>query len=74
MTHLTNESIKDDVLNRSSEDAAAAEMIDFGCFAADDLEKVVLEDVETLKANYMLQGVDIRGYILTTETGQLREL
>lgn len=74
MTHLTNEGIKEDIHKRNPEHSTAAEKIDFGCFAADDLEKVILEDVDTLKAEPLLQGVDIRGYVLITETGELREL
>lgn len=74
MTHLTNEGIKEDIRNRNAEDSAAAEKIDFGCFAADDLENVILEDVKTLQSESMLKGVDIRGYVLITETGELRQL
>lgn len=74
MTHLTDEQIKEDVRKRNSEDAATAEGIDFGCFKDSDLEKVILQDVESLKAEKLLQGVDIRGYVLSTETGRLQEL
>jgi carbonic anhydrase len=74
MTHLTNESIKEDVRKRDVDGSADASKIDFGCFTEADLEKTILEDVETLKGESLLKGVEIRGFVLTTETGVLREL
>lgn len=74
MTHLTDEQIKEDVRKRDSEDGTAAEKIDFGCFTESDLEKVILQDVESLRAEKLLRGVDVRGYVLSTETGRLQEL
>lgn len=74
MTHLTDEGIREDVRKRDPGDAAAAEKIDFGCFTEEDLEKTILEDVATLKGEKLLKGVDIRGYVLSTETGHLQEL
>lgn len=74
MTFLTDEQIKEDVRKRNPDHAAAAAGIDFGCFRTADLEKVVLQDVHSLRAEKLLQGVDIRGYVLVTETGRLRQL
>lgn len=74
MTHLTNEGIKEDVRSRNSQHSAAAEEIDFGCFPAEELEQSIIQDVNTLKAVPMLEGIDIRGYVLSTEEGHLREL
>lgn len=74
MTHLTDEQIKEDIRKRNPDDAAAAENIDFGCFAESDLEKTIVKDVESLKAEKLLRGVDIRGYVLSTETGRLQEV
>lgn len=70
MTHLHDEEILENVRKYDPEHTDS----NFGCFAAEDLEKVILEDVETLRAEKALTGVDIRGYVLTTETGLLREL
>lgn len=74
MTHLTNEGIKEDIRRRHPAHPEAAEGIDFGCFKAEDLEKTIMEDVNALKAEQLLEGVDVRGYVLSTETGRLREL
>lgn len=70
MTHLHDEEILEDARKVDPETTDT----NFGCFAAEDLEKVILEDVETLKAAKSLKGVDIRGYVLVTETGRLHEL
>jgi hypothetical protein len=74
MTHLSNDKIRDEVLARGVKDHEHVDSVDFGCFTSADLEKVILEDVETLKAEETLKGVEIRGFVLTTETGVLREL
>lgn len=74
MTHLTNDEIKEDVKKRDSEGTMDTSKIDFGCFTAADLEKTILEDVSALKAESLLKNVEIRGFVLTTETGLLQEI
>ena len=74
MTHLTNDGIKEDVKRRNHEHAERADSINFGCFSADDFEKTILEDVDYLKAEPLLEGVEIRGFAFITETGVLKEL
>ena len=74
MTHLTDEEIKSDVKKRVPEEAERVEGIEFGCFAAEDFEKTILEDVETLRTDKLLRGVEVRGFALSTETGVLKEL
>ena len=74
MTHLSNDKIRDDVVKRDVKNHEHVAGFDFGCFTAEDLEKVILEDVEALKAEDLLRGVEVRGFVLTTETGVLREL
>lgn len=73
MTHLTQDSITEDAKNRgvAAEDLAA---IDFGTFPTEDLEKTIVDDVATLKAQDVLKGVDIRGFVLDTDTALLKEL
>lgn len=74
MTHLTDDGIREDIAKRHPNHPEAAEGIDFGCFRAEDLEKTILEDVNALKAEKLLEGVDVIGYVLDTETGKLRAL
>ena len=74
MTHLTDEEIKSDVKKRVPEEAEQVEGIEFGCFTAEDFEKTILEDVETLRTDKLLRGVEVRGFALSTETGVLKEL
>ena len=73
MTHLTDEGMLADIRKRSpAEVAATAEGIDFGCFRADDLEETIKKDVHTLRAEPLLEGIDILGFALDTVTGVLR--
>ena len=76
MTHLTETQIREDVKKRGNSDAArdAENIPSFGCFAAEDLEKTIREDVEALKAEALLSEVEVRGFVLSTETGLLREI
>ena len=75
MTHLTDNQIRQDVKKRDANGATRdADKMSFGCFAADDLEKTILEDVEALKAETLLKEVEVRGFVLSTETGVLREI
>jgi hypothetical protein len=71
MTHLTDEGIREDIRKRGFE---GGEDIDFGCFEASKLRKSVEEDVEKLKGEKMLVDVDVRGFVLVTETGLLEEV
>jgi carbonic anhydrase len=74
MTHLTSEGIKDDVRKRDTEGKMDTSHINFGCFPKEDLEKSIHEDVAALKADPLVAGVEVRGFVLTTETGLLREV
>lgn len=71
MTHLTDEGIKQDVLKRGIEGPVD---VNFGCFTGEEIKESILEDVQTLKAERLLKDVEIRGFVLTTETGILEEL
>lgn len=73
MAHITDDLIKEDAKKRGVESGELVH-VDFGCFAEEDLEKTILEDVETLKKEKVLEGVEIKGYVLSTETGVLSEL
>jgi hypothetical protein len=46
--------------------------MDFGTFGADEFEDTIKKDVETLKNEKLLQGMDILGFAFITETGELR--
>lgn len=70
MTHLTNEGIKEDGRQRGVDSTD----IDFGCFTEEELKQSVLDDVQILKDDKMLKGVEIRGFVLSTESGLLEEL
>lgn len=70
MTHLTNEEIAEDGRQRGVDTNA----IDFGCFTAEHLKQSVLDDVQILKNDNRLEGLEIRGFVLGTESGLLEEV
>lgn len=72
MTHLTDAQIKQDVARRTPEGVEEAGVIEFGCFGADEFEETIRKDVETLKAEKLLAGMDILGFAFITETGELK--
>lgn len=74
MTHLTNKEIQEDVAAKFPRSAETAKGIDFGCFTGEDLVKSIKEDVQALKAEEILAGVEILGLALDTVTGLLREV
>ena len=71
MTHLTDDGIRADLQNRGLK---VADDTDFGCYISEDMDKSVQDDIETLKADPLLEGVRFRGFVLSTESGLLREL
>jgi hypothetical protein len=73
MTHLTAEQIKGDIERRHGGKADTTG-IDFGCFSTAELEKSIHDDVKALEADVLLRGIEVRGFVLTTETGLLREI
>lgn len=74
MAHLSDEGIRGDIRRRTPAEAARGDVIDFGTFEFDELEDVVRRDVQTLKDEKMLQGMDILGFVLITETGELKPI
>ncbi|KIW10476.1 hypothetical protein PV08_11440 [Exophiala spinifera] len=71
MTHLTNKEIQDDIVAKFPAEAETAKAINFGCFTGEDLVKSIKEDVEALKAEEILKGIEIVGFALDTVTGLL---
>ena len=74
MTQVTDEQVRREAIERTPAAAAEVEGQRYGCFPAEELEKTVKDDVTKLRDAKVLEGVDIRGFILETETGIVREL
>lgn len=74
MTHLTEEDIKTDIERRTPAEAPCGSAIDFGTFRADEFEDTIRKDVQTLKDEKMLQGMDVLGFAFITETGELKPI
>lgn len=72
MTHLDEEGIKNDIRKRTPAEAPRGSAIDFGTFTADEFEDIIKKDVQTLRDEKMLQGMDILGFAFITETGELK--
>ena len=75
MTHLSDDGIRRDALERTPDARAEVEATEsYGCFSSVDFEKTIGEDVMTLRGAKVLAGVDIRGMALDTESGIVTEL
>ncbi|KAL8824521.1 MAG: hypothetical protein Q9191_005002 [Dirinaria sp. TL-2023a] len=75
MTHLTEESLRQEAKTRTPDAAAEIDTVDdYGCFEAADFEKTIEEDVLTLRRAKVLAGIDVRGLALDTVTGIVTEL
>jgi carbonic anhydrase len=72
MTHLSEENIKADIKRRTPAEASRGDSMNFGTFEAAEFEDTIRKDVETLRNEKLLQGMDILGFAFITETGELR--
>ena len=74
MTHLSDEQIRGDVKKKTPAQATQADAIEFGTFTPEQLEDVLREDVQALKDEKMLHGMDILGFVFITKTGELKKV
>ena len=75
MTHLTEEEIRQGAKLRTPDAAADIDATEpYGLFKAADFEKVILEDVRTLRQAKVLAGIEVKGFALDTFTGLLTEV
>ena len=71
---MTEADLRADVKRRTPDAAVEETGEPYGCFAAEDFEATIREDVETLRGAKVLAGVQVRGFALETETGVVREV
>lgn len=74
MIHLSDEGVKSDIKNRTPTQATLADAIEFLTFSHEDVEDVVRRDVQVLKDEEMLDGLNILGFVFDTETGELKQV
>ncbi|KAG8534076.1 uncharacterized protein KY384_000919 [Bacidia gigantensis] len=75
MTHVTEEEIKKDIVARGGEAALGKwEQGSFGAFSAAEFEDVIRRDVESLRKEKVLEGVEILGYGMDIDEGVVREV
>lgn len=73
-THLTEDSIRNDVKTRTPDASDEIDAEPYGTFTAAEFEKGIKDDVVKLRKAKVLAGLEIRGMALETETGIVREL
>lgn len=73
-THLTEEGIKHDIAQRTPAEAARGDAIQFLTFREDEYEETIKKDVQVLKEEKMLEGMNILGFSFITETGELKRI
>ncbi|KAB8338706.1 hypothetical protein FH972_021651 [Carpinus fangiana] len=73
-THLTDDQITREAKERTPKAAAEIDAMHFGCFKEQDLENSVKVNVDILRATTALEGVQVLGFVLETETGVARLL
>lgn len=74
MIHLSDKGVKSDIKNRTPTQATQADAIKFLTFPHEDVEDVVCRDVQVLKDEEMLDGLNILGFVFVTETGELKQV
>ncbi|OAL05139.1 hypothetical protein IQ06DRAFT_333352 [Phaeosphaeriaceae sp. SRC1lsM3a] len=72
MTHLTDPDVLADVKRRTPAEAGRVEDMELGFFTAEEFEETIRKDVKVLKGEKLLEGMDVLGYALITETGELK--
>lgn len=72
MTHLTDSDVLADVKRRTPAEAGRVEDMELGFFTAEEFEETIRKDVKILKGEKLLEGMDVLGYALITETGELK--
>lgn len=71
---MTDEGIKNDIAQRTPAEAARGNAIAFGTFREEEYEETIKKDVQVLKEEKMLEGMNILGFSFITETGELKRV
>lgn len=71
---MIDEEVKNDIARRTPAEAARGNSITFGTFLEEEYEETIKKDVQVLKEEKMLEGMDILGFSFVTETGELKRV
>ena len=74
VTHVTEDEIRDFAKSKNPDAAADVDKMDFGLWRKEHFEQSIKEDVLKLRAEKSLDGLEVYGFALETETGIVREI
>jgi len=74
LNHVTEDEIRDFAKAKNPDAAADVEKMDFGLWKKEHLEQSIKEDVLKLRAEKSLDGLEVYGFALETQTGAVREI
>ena len=74
ITHITEDEIRDFAKSKNPDAAADVEKMDFGLWKKEHFEQSIKEDVLKLRAEKSLDGLEVYGFALETQTGVVREI
>jgi len=74
MTHITEDEIRDFAKSKNPDAVVDVEKMDFGLWKKEHLEQSIKEDVLKLRAEKSLNGLEVYGFALETQTGVVREI
>ena len=72
--NTTDSIIRSEAKLRNPAVASEVDSMVFGCVAEDAFEATIAADVQSLRAEKVLEGVVVRGMALDTFTGEVREI
>ncbi|EEA27941.1 conserved hypothetical protein [Talaromyces marneffei ATCC 18224] len=74
MTHVTEDEIRDYAKSKNPAAAAIVDKIDFGLWKEEHLEDSVRKDVRKLREEKSLDGIEVFGFVLDTQTAVVTEV
>ena len=74
MGHITAEEVRAYAKAKSPDAAEVVDKIDYGLWKEEHLEETVREDVRKLRNEKSLDGMEVIGFVLGTQTGAVREI
>ena len=74
MTHVTEDEIREYAKSKNPEAAAVVDKMDFDLWREEHLEESVKKDVRKLREEKSLDGIEVFGFVLDTQTAVVTEV
>lgn len=74
MGHITDDEVREYAKSKNPAAAADVDKIDFCLWKEEHLQQTVREDVRKLREEKSLDGLEIYGFVLDTQTGVVTEV